>query len=147
MALKFIMMMGFAGSGKSTVAKRIASENDALILSSDAIREELYGDETIQGDPVLVFKLMNERCYAALAAGTSVIYDATNISARFRQQTLSKLPSGVVKECVWVKVPVEVAIERNLSRTRHVPEWVIRRQASQFQPPVREEGWDQIRIV
>ena len=41
---KFIMMVGLPGSGKSTWAKEYAktSENETVILSSDAIREELF---------------------------------------------------------------------------------------------------------
>lgn len=147
MAPRFVMMVGLAGSGKSTVAKRLATENGAHIISSDSIRKELYGDETIQGDSKLVFQLMDERCLATLAQGTSVIYDATNVSVRFREQILEKIPPEVEKECVWVKTSVDVALERNLKRDRQVPEWVIIRQASRLQPPTWEEGWNQIRVV
>ena len=41
----FTMMAGLVGSGKSTYAKQLAEETNAIICSSDAIREELYGDE------------------------------------------------------------------------------------------------------
>lgn len=42
---KFIMMVGLPGSGKSTWAKEYVktSENETVILSSDAVREELFG--------------------------------------------------------------------------------------------------------
>ena len=39
------MLVGVAGSGKSTVAKQIAQKSGAHIHSSDAIRAEIYGDE------------------------------------------------------------------------------------------------------
>ena len=45
---KLIMMVGVAGSGKSTVAMRYALTQSAIIYSSDAIRAELYGDENCQ---------------------------------------------------------------------------------------------------
>ena len=41
----FTMMVGLVGSGKSTYAKQLAEETNAIICSSDAIREELCGDE------------------------------------------------------------------------------------------------------
>ena len=40
-------MVGIAGSGKSTIAMRIASQmkEAVVLLSSDTIRGEIYGDE------------------------------------------------------------------------------------------------------
>lgn len=40
------IMCGLSGSGKSTIAAQIANENpNTIIVSSDAIREELTGNE------------------------------------------------------------------------------------------------------
>ena len=44
----FTMMVGLVGSGKSTYAKQLAEETNAIICSSDAIRKELCGDENSQ---------------------------------------------------------------------------------------------------
>ena len=41
---KFLMMVGLVGSGKSTKAQELSKEYDATIFSSDALREELYGN-------------------------------------------------------------------------------------------------------
>ena len=60
----FNMLIGLPGSGKSTIAQKIKDEVISLnkveveIVSSDAIRKELYGNEEIQGDPQKVFTLM-----------------------------------------------------------------------------------------
>ena len=144
MAPKFFMMVGIAGSGKSTVASKIAASLDGcLVLSSDAIRGELYSDETVQGDARRVFQLMEERTMEALKEGRSVIYDATNILAWRRQKLLAKLPLGVEKICLWVNVPMEQALQNNQGRARHVPEWVIRRQAEQLEEPTKAEGWNE----
>ena len=42
----FYMYIGLPGSGKSTIA---VAQKGATIISSDAIRGELYGDENILG--------------------------------------------------------------------------------------------------
>ena len=75
-----------AGSGKSTIAMRIASQmkEEVVLLSSDAIRGEIYGDENCQRDPGRVFDIMHQRTVAALSQGISVIYDATNLSCKRR---------------------------------------------------------------
>ena len=53
--VKFYMLVGVAGSGKSTLAAKIFqlidSSNKTVLLSSDVIREELYGDASVQDNP------------------------------------------------------------------------------------------------
>ena len=41
---KLMLLVGLRGSGKSTIAQKLAEENpNTVIVSSDAIREELTG--------------------------------------------------------------------------------------------------------
>lgn len=145
MAPKFIMMVGIAGSGKSTKAAEIAVQEGAIVISSDTIRKELYGDEAIHGDNQ-VYQTMEDRTMIALRGGASVVYDATNVVASRRKELLAKLPTGVEKECVWVNTPIERALQNNEGRARHVAERVIYRQATQLEAPTEGEGWDTIRI-
>lgn len=42
--MTFIQMIGIPGSGKTEKAKVLAKEHNAVLLSSDAIREEILGD-------------------------------------------------------------------------------------------------------
>ena len=51
--LRCHMLIGIPASGKSTLANELAPLINAEILSTDKIREELYKDETIQGNPHL----------------------------------------------------------------------------------------------
>ena len=44
---KFYMIVGIPGSGKSTIAEEIALKEPAIIVSSDVIRGDLYGDESV----------------------------------------------------------------------------------------------------
>lgn len=145
MVVKFVMMVGIAGSGKSTKAAEIAVREGATIISSDAIREELYGDEAIHGDGQ-VYQVMEDRTMIALRKGVSVVYDATNLVASRRRELLARLPAGVEKECAWVNTPIERALQNNESRARHVAEWVIYHQAAQLEAPTKEEGWNVIYI-
>ena len=77
--VRLIMLCGLPGSGKSTLAKKISSKYDYTIVSSDAIRKELYGDESIQTDNSKVFRLVQDRIVDCLKNDTSVIFDATNL--------------------------------------------------------------------
>ncbi|MHC2104912.1 AAA family ATPase [Methylobacterium sp. CM6246] len=56
---------------------------------------------------------------------------------------------GVPVEAVWIRVPLDVALERNRQRRADaiVPEASIRTVASLFEPPTVEEGFSRVRIV
>ena len=56
------VMVGLSGSGKSTIAKKIADDNhNSVIVSSDNIREELTGDYEDQKHNEEVFKVFHDR--------------------------------------------------------------------------------------
>lgn len=151
--VKFIMMIGISGSGKSTLARDLVEAWDTsfgsvCIVSSDAIREELYGDEAEQGNATTVFGLMQARTLAALKSGQSVIYDATNLSAARRVSLLTilrrEIPERFQAVCIDVDTPFPECLERNANRNRVVPTKVIRRMHLTKQTPTKDEGWDMI---
>jgi predicted kinase len=142
-------MVGVAGSGKSTIAMRIASQmkEEVVLLSSDAIRGEIYGNENCQRDPGHVFDIMHQRTVAALSQGISVIYDATNLSCKRRMNFLKSISHiDCYKECVVVITTPEDIEERMKSRDRKVPMEVVHKQLCQFQCPNYYEGWDSVWI-
>lgn len=142
----FIMLVGVAGSGKSQMANNYHEKyKNSIILSSDSIRKELYGDEEIQGNPKEVFKIMDARTEKYLKLGLTVIYDATNIDANRRKDLLKRFENIVGSAiCIYLNTSLELCIKRQNLRKRKVPELIIRRQYSRLQPPKYDEGWDKI---
>lgn len=142
----FIMLVGVAGSGKSQMANNYHEKyKNSIILSSDSIRKELYGDEEIQGNPKEVFKIMDARTEKYLKLGLTVIYDATNIDANRRKDLLKRFENIVGSAiCIYLNTSLELCIKRQNLRKRKVPELIIRRQYSHLQPPKYDEGWDKI---
>lgn len=72
----FIMMVGLVGSGKSTYAKQLSDDINAIICNSDAIREELFGNENIQNQNEEVFRVLHKRIKNNLKNGKNTIYDS-----------------------------------------------------------------------
>lgn len=147
---RFIMLVGIAGSGKSTWAQHPiinGEEIKAVVVSSDAIREGLYGDASIQTNPAAVFDVMNARALTLLLHGQSVIYDATNLRAKNRKEMLDKV-RAIAPDCETICIFFETHIaecqERQSLRDRKVPFEVIERQARQFELPQYQEGWSKI---
>lgn len=142
---KFYMMIGVSGSGKTYYAHSIC--RDGVVLSSDEIRKELYGDESEQGNPAEVFRIMMERTKKNLAEGKNVIYDATNLVRKRRVATLQQLPKDVMKIAVVVCTPIMDCYKQNDARERHVPHEVIEKQLKSFEMPVATEGFDHITVA
>lgn len=146
---KFIMLVGLPGSGKSYEAERLNKlYENAVILSSDKIREEVLGDINDQSNNKLVFKLMEQYTVLNLSKGKTVIYDSTNISRKRRMEFLDKIKDiDCMKECYLVLTDYHVCLENNSKRDRQVPTGVIDRMYMQFEIPQKREGWDNIDIT
>lgn len=141
---KLIYLVGLPGSGKSTFAKGYI-ERGYKVFSSDMIRAELYGDESVQDNPQKVFNLLHKRIKDALRAGENCIYDATNVKSKTRVAFLNEIKNiSCEKICVVVWAPIEVCKERNAARDRSVPDYVIERMWKNFETPYYFEGWDKI---
>ena len=145
---KLIILCGIPGSGKSTYAKNCIERNaNAIHLSSDAIRNELYGDENIQGNPGDIFSLMQKRAVEALNNGRDVLYDATNITRKDRAGIISVCPKFAKIECHIVWAPIETCLERDANRDRTVGKEVIDRMLKRFQAVYYDEGVDEIKVI
>lgn len=141
------MMVGLPGSGKSTYAKELSNDLDAIICSSDTIRKELCGDINSQDKNEEVFKILHNRIKENLRKGKSIIYDATNINSKRRRAFLSELKNiPCYKKCVIMATPLSECCKRNDSRDRNVPYDVIKRMYMNWNTPYWFEGWDDISI-
>ena len=145
---KLIVCCGIQGSGKTYYSKEYIEKNPNTIhLSSDSIRAELYGDESIQGDPNEVFTLMQKRAVEALNNGQNVVYDATSITRKDRAGIIGACPKFVKIESHVVWAPIETCIERDAARERTVGKEVIDKMLKRFQFPFHDEGIDEINVI
>ena len=146
---KIYVAVGLPASGKSTWAKQHKDELNAIIHSSDTIREELFNDVNEQNKNELVFKTLHRRIKDDLKAGKNVIYDATSLNRRKRVHFLNNELKGISCEkiCVLFACPFELSLARNFARDRRVPEDVMVRMYKSFDTPTVYEGFDDVKIV
>jgi len=150
-----IMLIGIPASGKSYIANRFAEEyadrpNGVVIHSSDELRKELFDDVNEQCQNDTLFQELHKRVKTDLKDGKTVIYDATNIHRRNRIAFLNELKSAKIKcykTCCLVVSTYEDCLKRNSERERSIPESVIERMYKHFEPPMIQEGWDQITVI
>jgi len=123
---RIILMIGVPGSGKTTLAKKIA-EKGFHYINADGIREELYGNAAEQGDKEEVFNLFFQRLDELMKVGTDVIIDNTNLNPKQRKPILERAEQfGYSDVQLWLMdVPLDLCLVRNKSRERIVPEDIV----------------------
>lgn len=150
---KLIVMCGLQCSGKSTKAKELSKEENAQIISSDEIREELAREQNKENifevDNNLVFDTVYKRINQNLSDGINVIFDATNTTIKMRRQIFERVKVECVKICYIMNTPYEECLDRLRERNKkgpYIPEDVLERYYKSFEIPFYEEGWDNIVI-
>jgi predicted kinase len=122
-----VVLVGAAGAGKSTFASRHFAAAD--ILSSDALRATLTGDEADQRANRQAFSILHREVSRRLAAGRTVVVDATNVERHARRALLARAEfAGVPAIAIVLALPPEVVADRNRARPGRVvdPEIVDR---------------------
>ena len=142
--------IGVPGSGKSTWARNNFSET--AIIESDKVREFLYGDASIQGNPwPVIYAILKTKLEAA---ESPVIFDATNAKRKDRRKLLNFIKTHLSESeaniyGVYFAVNRAEAIKRNSMRERQVSPGVIDKMLSALKsaPPSTDEGFTQIILI
>lgn len=120
------VMVGAPGAGKSTHAAKLAKEQNAVIISGDDIRAELFGSAEIQGDWDKIWGRIDE--LVSENAHRNVILDGTHYRASYRAEAICLLRSYGYDciEAVIVNPSLATCLARNFQRRdRNVPDYVV----------------------
>ena len=150
---KIIMLIGAAASGKSTAAPKIAAENNAVILSTDKIRAELYGAEHIQGYWPDIEALLYKRIKNAIKQNKNIILDSTHYKKEYRAKIINEFSYDVLGanssefSAYYFNFPFTLIYSRNKHRARRVPFDVLAAMYSELSaaPPTLSEGFKSIK--
>lgn len=143
---------GLSGTGKSVVARRLARSLDATLVSSDVVRKELAGLAPEVRVPVKygtgiyspehterTYETMLERARSLLAAGRSVVLDATFLDSQWHERAHEVASStGADVLLIECRCPAAVVYERLERRARVASEpsdadWTVyQRQRERF---------------
>ena len=150
---KIIMLIGAAASGKSTAAPKIAAENNAVILSTDRIRAELYGAEHIQGNWLDIEALLYKRIKNAIKQNKNIILDSTHYKKVYRAKIINEFSYDILGanssefSAYYFNYPFTLIYSRNKHRARRVPFEVLAAMYSELSaaPPTLAEGFKSIK--
>ena len=120
-------MVGYPGSGKSTIAKQISEEKDYIHIQGDDYKSDV--------------KKMIKASTNHLEEGQSIIYDATNSSEKRRKLFIDlgqKYSYSV--QCIHVNTPLALCIKRNKLREIQVPSIAFSVYTKHYVEPCEKEG-------
>ena len=122
-----VVLVGAAGSGKSTFASRHFAPDE--VLSSDRYRAIVSGDASNQAATRPAFGRLHRDLSSRLAKGLLTVVDATNVEVRSRRELVTRaLAAGVPSIAIVLDLPRSTVLARNAARReRVVDESVVRR--------------------
>lgn len=150
---KLVILSGVAGSGKSTFIKNYKWGRPVIVLSTDAIRKKLTGDESCLERDKEVWKYIYDTLEKPTVQDAVYVVDATNLAIRRRKSYLQYKNRFESVELWYLSVDVDTALKRNAERSRHVPEDVIRSMHESAKTANLELEWllhlgyDEVRVI
>ena len=145
------VMVGAPGAGKSTYAEILSRLHNAVIISGDDVRKELFGSADIQGNWFAIWDRIVELVEGY--ADRNVILDGTHYREDYRAEAITMLRSyGYYSvEAVVVNPSLATCLARNFQRAdRNVPDYVIKEMHEKLQRSLGKidlEDFDKIHYV
>ena len=144
------VMVGAPGSGKTTYANELADSKNAVIISGDDVRAELYGSADIQGNWSEIWERIDE--LVSESCGMSIILDGTHCRKDYRAEAFALLKSyGYERiEAIVMETTLATCLARNFKRDRNVPDYVVKQMHSDLQQSLKtitDEDFDSFNFI
>ena len=135
-----VVLVGAAGAGKSTLAARLFAPDQ--VLSSDAHRALVSGDETDQAVTRTAFAILHRQLARRMAERRTTVVDATNVTSFARRALVRRsLAHAVPAVAIVLDLEPNLVLARNATRAgRIVPEAAVRRQLADLALSLRRSG-------
>jgi protein phosphatase len=145
-----VLLVGVAGSGKSTFAARHFAPGE--VLSSDAYRGLVAGDEADQSATDEAFRRLHADLARRLTAGALTVVDATNVQPWARHTLLAEARrAGRPSIAIVLDLPLDLCRARARDRlARPIPGRVVRWQHRTLHAGLASlpaEGYAEVRIL
>ena len=142
----FYLVCGISGGGKTILSHRLKQDNPSIkvMLDVDEYYAKVNGDERIRGNTYQVWRMLYDDIHQYEVDGVDILLTTNSLTVSQRRQFIEWFPT-YKHHMLWVIAPLDVCIEGNNKRRRHVPEDILRKQWQEMEfPNAKEDGWDTI---
>lgn len=134
-----VVLVGPAGSGKSTFAARHFAPDE--VLSSDAFRARIASDQRDQRATRPAFAALHATLVRRLRAGRLAVVDATNVTTAARRALTGRAAAaGMPAIAIVLDLPLPEVLARNGARRYVVPEPAVLAQAAELRRAMEPGG-------
>jgi len=146
-----VVLIGAAGAGKSTLAARLFAPDE--VVSSDALRALISGDEADQRVSRVAFRILHRTVGRRLALGQLTVVDATNTERAVRRPLVERArAAGVPVSAIVLDIEPRTVARQNAGRSRVVDGAVIERHLAAVRRTIDRgdlalEGFDQVVVL
>lgn len=139
------IMTGLPRSGKTTWIQK--NKKDAIIVSPDDIRKEIFGHQFFKPGEAWVWALTKSLVRLLMLQRKNIIVDATHLFPWLRREwVVSADELNYKSRLVWINTPERICRERN-KKTINIPDEDMMRMCEAFLPPDGKEDFDQLVII
>lgn len=134
---KLFIFCGVPGSGKSTIAKRVAIRlPNTVHIETDDIRSMIFNPTYTSSESEFVYSSCITLAGEALARGYDVILDGTFLRNEYRRDALRRLRGAYDSYLiVYLYCDVTIAYRRNTARKARVPQDRFNQMLPQIEVP------------
>lgn len=149
------LLSGKMGAGKSTRARQLAEERNAVLISEDHWLSTFYPNDIVSFDDYIYYSsllkpLIKAHVVNILKAGADVVMDFPANTVKQRKWFKEVInESGADHELIYLKVGNDVCLKRlakrridNPERAKFDTESVFNEVTKYFEEPVLDEGFD-----
>ncbi len=145
---RLLIFCGIPGSGKTTIAKLVAtSVKDSILIQTDGVRLMLSHPTFSSAESRFVYDACFGIAREALKNGYLVMLDGTFMREEYRSEARNELRRFYSRaDTVWVSCGLETALRRNGRRKARVPPEKVEAMFRGFEPPRRALRVDSSRL-
>jgi bifunctional polynucleotide phosphatase/kinase len=129
-----IIMIGYPGSGKTTICKDIFEKHNYHIVSGDILKTSS--------------KMIKD---AIKHINNSIVFDSTAGTKEKRQEFIQFAKKyNLPVRAIWIQTPMDISMERNKQRAlitgSKIPDVVYYVYRKNFEEPIEEEGFSLVKV-
>lgn len=138
--MKFYLLTGYCGAGKSTFAKKFAKENNCRYISIDNFYLAVFGNETDHIHRDFVWDLCFTALKLAKEDGVDVILDTNSPNPELRYYIYERIAKYFdERHIIYIEANVDLCLANNKNRSRVIPDNEMSKLTTSYIAPTNDE--------